>query len=141
MKRPHLIPRHFANWRWHYGISLALLLIAGTILFSVSLLNFKRSSDMQAVKRWQTVDALVVTSQITEADTSDEASFSTRLSVVLRFSFEVDGKAAQADYLATWLRRDYRDWNALLAPGNRIKIRVSPNDRSRVSLFDHNGIP
>jgi len=93
------------------------------------------------VEQWPVVEASILNARITEVDASTETRFGTRLSVTAQFAYQVDGADVEADYFATWHRANAKDWSRVLAPGSTIKLRVSPENHSLVSLWDHNRVP
>ena len=100
----------------------------------------RRLSDARIATSWPSVEAQVISSKISEVDASTDSAFSTRLSVRAKFSYTLNGDLIYGDYVGTWYRNDYRNWNELLKPGSRLLIRVSPAAPETVSLVDYNGI-
>lgn len=132
----------FIYWRCEAKQHLALV---GIVIFMLAVLlasyhiTGKRGHAAEYAMTWERVDAQVVSSDIGETNTSDEYSVSTRLYVNARFGYQFKGEMIYGDYRGSWTRNDLRDWSELLKPGNRITIRVSPDDQTVVSLVDYNG--
>lgn len=93
------------------------------------------------VRGWPEVEAEVIESRIFEMDTSNDITFSTRISVDLRLEYVVNGESYRTDYARDWTRRRMVDWSEMLSRGSKFPIRVSPENPEIVSLLDHNGIP
>lgn len=143
-RRPSSLRRlrwHFEDHGWIYGGFLFTLIAFGGLLLFADIQRIKGAEEANEVAIWPEVEATVIRSRISEVNTSGETHFSTRLSVTAKLEFFFDGKRTEADYVASWGRSDNLDWSRVLAPGSKIKIRVSPIDRSRVSLLDLNGVP
>ena len=130
---------------WECDARQHLALVAAFIIFCVIIttayyFNEERSKAAEFARTWKKVEAKVISSKISEVSTSDENSFSTRLTASAKFGYRTDGKMTYGNYVGSWTRSDLSNWSELLRPGNSITIRVSPDDFRVVSLVDHNGI-
>jgi Protein of unknown function (DUF3592) len=126
--------------RLHATILGALVLVGMLAGF----LNHRQNQNMAymaAVRKWPVVEAEVVRSQVREINTSGKYSFSTDIYANVTFSYVRGGVRKEAVYREKWGRSGYRDWHELLKPGQRLPIRVSPEDSTKASLIDYNGWP
>lgn len=124
-----------------YGNFVVPVVAFGTIMALADRHHAGVAARGREVEQWRVVEASILSSRIAEVNASSEFHFGTRLSLIAKFAYEVDGTRKHADYVATWDRADSKDWSRMLAPGGSIKLRVSPKDQSRVSLWDHNRVP
>lgn len=141
MKLVPIIKSHFVANGKIYGWSAAPLALTATLLGLSDAWERKVAASTQDVKRWPSVVARVVDSKVEEVEMADGKIRAKELRVSARFSFDYKGEAILADYVAKWHRSDEQNWVAFLAQDARISIRVSPEEPSRISLLDHNGVP
>lgn len=143
---PHSRPLQRIRWYitdhgWVGGIFIIPVAVLGTIMALGDRHHAGVAARGRVVEQWPAIEASILSSRIAEVNASSEVHFGTRLSVVAKFGYEVEGTHTQADYVATWDREDSKDWSQVLAPGGSIPLRVSPADRTQVSLWDHNRVP
>lgn len=86
-------------------------------------------------------EATVIRSELNEINTSDETSFSTRISAHLTLQYLIGSKTHETQHITSWQRRDLKDWSKIFRPGNKISIRISPDDPGSLSLIDLTGVP
>ncbi len=142
------MPSPFENLRWnlkhqawlYYSFAIAFAIIGAVILLG-SLVPRNRGRMAEEISSWPSADALILESKLREINTSDEYSFSTKLSLSARFHYTLSGSTFEKDYLGSWNRSDNRDWSQIFAVGRTVTIRVSPSDPSNISLIDLTGTP
>jgi hypothetical protein len=142
------MPSPLENLRWHlkhqawlyYSFAIAFAII-GTVVLLGSLVPSSRGKKEEEIRSRPSVDALVLKSKLREINTSDEYSFSTKLSLSARFRYTLSGCTFESDYLGSWNRSDNRDWSQIFTVGQTVTIRVSPSDPSDISLIDLTGTP
>jgi hypothetical protein len=100
----------------------------------------EKGADATDATGWPSVEARVMSSDVNELSSSNETSFSTKVCVRAKFSYIINDNLLHSNYVGQWTRMDYRDWAALLKPGNSLKIRVSSTDQNKISLVDYNQI-
>ncbi|MGJ8644657.1 MAG: DUF3592 domain-containing protein [Luteolibacter sp.] len=132
---------HFTEHALFYVSLFVFPVFLGLIFVFGEHLGLTGDSKYEEVRKWREVNATVVSSEVWEIDSSDETSFSTKLTAKVRFEYRTSEGSQIADYSETWTRHDHRNWSEYLAPSKTLKIRVSPDDPSVVSLLEHNGIP
>ena len=132
---------HFSDHALFYLSALAGALVIGAFVALGHWRHSAEASRAAEVSKWSKLEATVVSSEISEINTSDETSFSTRISVNLVLRYVVAGKPRDTEYYTSWHRKDPKDWGSLLSPGKKIPIRVSPEDANKLSLLDLIGVP
>jgi hypothetical protein len=141
MKLPWRIEAHFIDHGLLYLGAVVSLAVLGGFMFFADRIHSGRADKILEIRNWAEVEAVILESTLSEVDTSDETSFSTRIAAKVRFKYSTGNDTVTTDYVATWTRYDAKDWDAVLSPGKTIRIRVSPEDANTVSLFDHNVVP
>ncbi len=129
---------HFSDHGLFYWSALILLSVVVGSEFVSCHDNDERVTE---VTKWPTVSARILTSELSETNTSDDVSFSSRLYAKVGFVYEIETELHQVDFVRSWTRSDSKNWDAVLAPGSELLIRVSPENPDCISLFDHNGVP
>ena len=132
---------HFQDHGLLYWSAIVCLIV---IAVAVPLAVWKRSSDgprASEVMKWEKVEAMILSAEISEINTSDDVSFSTRIGANLVLRYEVEGESREVKYFTNWRRKDQNDWAAILSPGKKVPLRVSPEESNTVSLFDLIGVP
>lgn len=128
---------HFSEHGLFYASALVVALFVGAlVIFAPS--HAKKAAEAGT---WPEVDAVILSSELSEVDTSDDTHFSTRIIADLKLRFSTDGRTREVRKVVNWTRRDHRNWDDILSPGRQVRVRVSPDDSSKVSLIDLIGVP
>lgn len=132
---------HFSDHGLFYLTAVVVLVVISICVFLANPLHERDAAQRGEIAKWETVDALILKSGLSEVNTSGEVSFSTRITASVRIKYVMDNQPVTTDYATTWTRRDTKDWDAELSAGRKIKIRVSPEDPTKISLLDLTGVP
>jgi len=132
---------HLRHTAWLYRSVAIAFAIAVLVLILGYLTTTRGGKEVEEIMSWPLVDALVVESDLRELNTSDDTSFSTKLSVSAKFRYTLSGNTFESNHTTIWARSDTRDWSQIFAVGRTVPLRVSPSDPSNVSLLDLTGAP
>jgi len=120
-----------------WGVVTALCIFGGCF----AIIHFGGSHKSDMVRNWIRLEATVLKSELKEVNTSDETSFSTRISARVTLRYLIGSDTHDTEHVTSWQRRDHKDWSEILHPGQKISIRISPDDPKSISLIDLTGVP